>query len=379
MKIIICQDSYKGTLSAQKVVATIKKSLEIELEGKCEISCIPLADGGEGTSEIITQYFKGKTYEVPLNQSFSSVEKGQVSIVDNQAFIDVASASGLQLRPTVQTFFESSSYGTGELIKFALERECTKIHLCLGGSGINDAGIGVLNALGVQFLDKNQVPLEPRTKNLSQIDTLDFSKFKELKLVDFVFLTDVQNPLVGKYGATKIFASQKGATKEAIQLTENGMKNYIEVLQKLGFESQHDIQGAGAAGGISYSLATIIGGNYQSGIDFILQTVDLKNKLSKADVLIVGEGKYDFQTTMGKVVEGVLNLSEEYDLLRILLAGAVQWDYQNFQNPLIDFVQSTITENQSIEDIIERAEKNLESASKNIGKILRKIKFEGID
>lgn len=374
MKIAVCQDSYKGTLPAEKVVEIIKEGLEEELEENCEIKCFPLADGGEGTSKIITQQLGGKIHRVPLDPKYSLIKVGEVGMVGNQAFIDVASASGLPKKITVTTFLESSSYGTGELINYAFKKGCQTINLCLGGSGINDGGIGVLRVFGVRFLDEYKKELEPRTKNLSKIHTLDFTGFEKcIKQVQFKFLTDVQNPLIGSAGTTHVFGRQKGANDQVIQMVEEGMKNYITVLQQAGFSSKHLIPGVGAAGGISYSMATIIGGDYQSGIEFIFRELNLKDVLAQADVLIVGEGRYDFQTAMGKVVEGVLNLTKELNLLRILLAGALQWNYWDIQNPLIDFVQTAITENQTPEEILERAEKNLYSASRNVGRILSKI------
>lgn len=377
MKILVCQDSYKGTMTAQTVVSVIKSGLERELGSDSQVSCFPLADGGEGSSKIIIEHLGGSIYTAPLDPNYSFSEIGEVGIVGKDAYIDVASASGLPDNPTLESFLESSSYGTGELIRFAIKKGCHKIHLCLGGSGVNDGGIGALAVFGVRFLDKNKNQLDPRTKNLNKIREIDFSKVNKNKMkFKFVFLTDVQNPLIGSTGATYVFSKQKGASEGALQMVEKGMNNLINVYQRYGFDSKHDLLGVGAAGGLSYSLTTFFCGEYCSGFDFIFKVTGLKEELSKADILIVGEGKYDYQTSMGKIVEGVLNQSQKFNMLRILLAGAIQWNYDSFQNTLIDFVQSTVTENQTITQIREHAESNLYNASRNLGKIITNIKLK---
>ncbi|HEX8060704.1 MAG TPA: glycerate kinase [Cyclobacteriaceae bacterium] len=307
MRILICPDKFKGSLTASEVCDAIEAGI-LKKYPDAEITKLPLADGGEGTAHILTQFFKGKTIKVKVHGPlFEEVEAEYGT--DNTgtlAFIEMASASGLQLlAKEKQDPLETTTLGTGELIKHAVDHGAKKIILGIGGSSTNDAGIGMASALGFKFFHENGELLKPIGKNLIHIARI----LAPRSLLPVIALCDVNNPLFGPNGAAHIYGPQKGATPEAVELLDEGLMNFEKIARKT-FGKSPDFAGAGAGGGIAGGASIFFNLEVKSGISFLIETMGLVEKIMAADLVITGEGKIDRQTLAGKVVATVAKYSK---------------------------------------------------------------------
>jgi glycerate kinase len=298
MRILICPDKFKGSLTASQVCDAIEEGISKKYP-HAKIIKLPLADGGEGTSRILTSFFKGKTIRLKVHGPlFEDVEAEYGTDNNTTAFIEMASASGLQLIPEKKRDpMETTTLGTGELIADALKLGCKKIILGIGGSATNDAGIGMASVLGFKFFDEHGALLSPVGKNLASIRRIEAPDER----IDVVALCDVNNPLYGANGAAYIYGPQKGATPESVEILDQGLRNFERVVQET-FQRSADFSGAGAGGGIAGGASIFFNLEVRSGIEFIMETLNVHEEIRKADLIITGEGKIDHQTLSGKVV-----------------------------------------------------------------------------
>lgn len=326
MNILIAPDKFKGSLTAQEVCDAVKDAL-LEIDPTFSITTIPMADGGEGTCELLTQHTGGSIQKVTVHDPlFRRIESGYGISKDGRvAFLEMAKASGLQLlkkeerNPTITT-----SLGTGELLRDALDRGVTKITMGIGGSATNDAGIGMAEALGIKFLSHSGERLKPIGGNLDKIETMDIGNLHpRLKEVEFVIFCDVDNPLHGKNGAAWVFAPQKGASTEEINMLDNGLRRYETVLERT-FGVPVNFPGAGAGGGLPATLKALTRVEVQRGMDFIISFINIEDAVRKTDMIITGEGKIDEQTLAGKVVEGIAGLARKYHKPVYAVAGVCE-------------------------------------------------------
>ena len=302
-KIIIASDSFKGCLSSLEVADAIAAGLNGH-----EIVRIGIADGGEGTAETLTRSLDGRTVGVMVHDPAGRRNMSSYGILpDGTAVLDLASASGLTLlAPEERNPMRTSTFGTGEMILDALERGCRKFMMGIGGSATNDAGTGMLAALGFRFLDSDGKAVEPCGANLSRITEIDGSGAAEgLAGAGFTVACDVDNPFFGPSGASEVFATQKGASKDEVAVLEAGMVSFAGVLRK-SYGEVGEIAGAGAAGGVGGAMALILGATLKRGIDMILDISGFDREVADADLVITGEGKIDAQTARGKAPAGVL-------------------------------------------------------------------------
>lgn len=322
MNILIAPDKFKGSLSAREACDAIAIGIKSKLP-QAEILNLPLADGGEGTAEILTFLSKGRVVPVRVNDPLMRGVESWFGLSPNKkiAFIEMAAASGLQLlalheRDCTMT----TSYGTGELIVHAMEFGAKEIILGIGGSATNDAGIGMACALGIKALDENGNILEGRGRDLINISSFDFSsKHPSIAETRFRVLTDVANPLYGPHGAAHVYASQKGADADQVKMLDQGLRNFSRIASHTGFNS--DFPGAGAAGGLGAGTRFFLNAQIQNGISFISDFTQLEQKIKDADVVITGEGKVDQQTLSGKVVKGVADFCVRSNKKLIVFAG----------------------------------------------------------
>lgn len=314
MKVVIAPDKFKGSLAAADVCNAVSKALK-ELDGNIETVNVPLADGGEGTFEILMQHFRVKARKVKvLNPVFKSIEASYGISEDGQtAFIEMARASGLQLlRTHERNPLLTSSYGTGELILDALNQSAKTVILGIGGSATNDAGMGMANALGYQFYDASGEVLTPIGKNLSHIAQIDKTEIHpRIASTKFIVLCDVTNPLFGEQGAAFVYGPQKGATPDSVLELDRGLKHFSEIVQK-EFDTDVNFEGAGAAGGMGAGTKVFLHAILKRGIDYISEITLLEEKIKACDYVITGEGKLDEQTLSGKVVSKVVDMAKKF-------------------------------------------------------------------
>jgi glycerate 2-kinase len=323
MNILIAPDKFKGSLSAAKVCDTVRDGLLKKYPGANVIS-VPLADGGEGTHELLKEVFKSVTItKRVLNPLFHPVE-AQYSISEDghTAIIEMASASGLQLlEPDEHNPLFTTTFGTGELIEDALNRGVRKVILGIGGSATNDAGIGMANALGYQFYDASGTELKPVGKNLIHIKNITTAKIHpRLKEAEFITLCDVSNPLHGHQGAAYVYGPQKGANKDVVSMLDLGLVHFEKIIHDQ-FDVDVNFPGAGAAGGLGAGTKAFLGASLKKGIEFIISATNLEEKMKHVDLVITGEGKIDQQSLSGKVVMEVSRLAEMLGKPVVALCG----------------------------------------------------------
>lgn len=323
MTILIAPDKFKGSLSAKGVCEAVRSGL-LKLDPSLSIISVPLADGGEGTSELLTLNSKGSVIDCSVSDPmFRKVNASYgISGDGTTAFIEMASASGLHLLTKEERNpLHTTTYGTGELIADAIARGVDKIILAIGGSATNDAGIGMAAALGMKFIDKEGNELPPTGANLIQIHSIDDTYFliKQRKL-EVVVLCDVDNELYGPHGAAFVYGPQKGADDETVKVLDQGLKHFASVVEKELKLNVH-FPGAGAAGGLGAGAKVFLNATFTRGIDFILGALNLEDQIKLVDLVITGEGKMDDQTLSGKVVMGITELAHKYHKPILAIVG----------------------------------------------------------
>lgn len=326
-KIVIAADSFKGSLNSGQVANSVEKGI-IKVFPHCEIHKVFIADGGEGTVNALVETLKGKLVTVKVNDPLMRPIDVFYGIIDNgkTAVIEMASASGLPLiSPEERNPMKTTTFGTGELIKDALSRGCRRFLVGIGGSATNDAGVGMLQALGYRFFDVRGNELEKGGEILSQIEKIDDSfVVKDIRNSEFIIACDVSNPFSGENGAAYIFSPQKGANPDMVKLLDEGLKHFADVIKKYNGVNINNLPGAGAAGGLGGGFKAFLNASLVSGIKMVLEAIGFEKLIKNADLIITGEGKLDVQTAMGKAPRGVLDIAEKYNIPVIAIGGAVE-------------------------------------------------------
>ena len=325
MQVLLAPDKFKGSLSAQGVCQALTRGL---LKTNPDLSIIsrPLADGGDGSLEILGHYFELETFECTVQDPLGRLISASYKKTANTAYIEMSKASGLVLLSSEErNCMKTTSFGTGELILDAINKGVQEIYLFIGGSATNDGGMGVAEALGYQFFDSSGKRLAPIGENLIKVDKIDNSQLKvDLNEVSIHVVCDVNNPFSGKNGAAFVYAAQKGASEEEIIFLDKGLAHLAEKLTHHGFPDINEIPGAGAAGGIGGGSIAFLGAKLISGIQMFLNISELDSFIKNTDLIITGEGKLDGQTEQGKVVSGVCELARKNDVPVIAVCGAAE-------------------------------------------------------
>ena len=323
MKFIFASDSYKGTLNQKEICGILKDTAEIWFP-EAETVSVPVSDGGEGAVEVLIDALGGTPRHTEVHDPVGKrIQAGYALLSQNQAIIEMAQASGLMLLSEEERNLRTANtFGTGELIRDAVEQGCTEMILTIGGSATNDGGIGCLSALGTVFLDADGEELEPKPENLIRIKEIDTTSMKRfLKNIHFTIMCDVKNPLTGRDGATRVYGWQKGGTQEIVDELELGMCHYAGVLKDItGMDVEH-ISGAGAAGGLGAGLLALTDAALVPGIDAILKLLHFDELLEGADYCITGEGRMDGQSMNGKAVYGVARACKKRNVPCIAIVG----------------------------------------------------------
>ncbi|EGT4246308.1 glycerate kinase [Clostridioides difficile] len=358
MKILISIDSLKGSLSSIEAGNAIKKGI-LKVKEDAQVKILPLADGGEGTVDALVQGMNGKKETIEVTGPIAKKVDATYGLLKNTstAIIEIAQASGLTLVPTeLRNPLYTTTYGVGEIIKEAINKGYRNFIVGIGGSATNDAGIGMLQALGFEFYDENNKLVGLGGKVLNEIRHIKIEKrLKELDECKFKIACDVNNPLFGKNGAAYIYGSQKGATSEIIEELDNGFRNFSKVVKNYLSKDVANVEGAGAAGGLGFAFLAFLNSKLESGIKIILEEIKLEEELKDADFVITGEGRLDNQTAMGKAPIGVAKLAKKYGVKVIGLAGATTEDAVKCNEEGIDAYFSIVNRAMTIEEAMDKA------------------------
>jgi glycerate 2-kinase len=372
MKIVIAPDSFKESLTAKQVCEAIKSGL-IRVWPNAEFLMIPVADGGEGTVQSLVDASSGRIVSLTVNDPLGhKVEASYGILGDAQtAIIEMAEASGLHLvsvekRDPKQT----SSFGTGQLIKHALDQGIRRLVIGLGGSATNDAGVGMLAALGVKFLDAQRNEIELTGGGLERLDCIDPSGL-DARLYDCEILVacDVDNPLCGEDGATTTFGAQKGATDSDVVLLDKSLRKFGELTELVMGKSVLSQPGGGAAGGMGAALLGYTSAILKPGVDIVLDTVKFAEKIADADIVFTGEGRIDQQTVHGKTPVGVAKIAKQYNLPVLALVGCTGDNYQAVYEAGIDAVFTCVPRAMSLSEALEESDVNLANLAENVARL----------
>ncbi len=323
-KIVIAPDSFKGTLSAIKICEIVSDEI-IKIFPNCQVLSIPIADGGEGTVDSFLIAAGGeKIYTKVTGPYFEKIDS-YYGLIDSgkTAIIEMAAAAGLPMVRGRENPSKTTTYGVGELILHAAKVGAKKIIIGLGGSATNDGGCGLLSALGIKFLNKDNESFVPIGQTLNEIAALDISqKDESLKNIEIYAMCDVTNPLYGPSGAAYIYGPQKGADKQMVKMLDKNLQIFGNLIEKIpGKENVTKLPGAGAAGGIGAGLNGILDMPLVSGIDLILKTINFDKIIEDADMIITGEGQIDGQSLEGKVIYGIARYAKKNEIPLCVITG----------------------------------------------------------
>ncbi len=358
MKFLFASDSFKGSLTSEQTAVLLGKAAK-KVFGDCETDSVPVADGGEGTVGALVKAENGTLVSCPVHGPLMEERTACYGLIgEGRAVIEMAAASGLPLVPgNLRNPLNTTTYGTGELILDALDKVCRELYIAIGGSATNDGGMGCARALGVRFLDADGKELEGFGKDLAAVATIDLSGLDpRIKGASVTVMCDVTNPLCGKEGATYTFGPQKGADKEILEKLESGMCRYRDVIKKeLGIDCDR-IQGAGAAGGLGAALHVFLGGKMQSGIETVLDLVRFDERLEGVDLVVTGEGRTDFQSCFGKVMQGVGLRAKKRGIPVLGLSGSLGERAMDIFDCGIASLMTTVNAPMTLDAAMERAE-----------------------
>ena len=325
MKFLFASDSLKGTLSSDDTGRLLTQAAK-EIFPACICESIPVADGGEGTADAVIRAVQGQQIWVKAQDPLMQTRETYYGKLDeNRAIIEMALASGYALVPAEKRNpLYTSSYGTGELIRDAFDRGFRDITIAIGGSATNDGGMGCMRALGVRFLDREGEELMGNGSDLKRLAKIDDSGL-DPRIAETVFtvMCDVTNPLCGEHGATYTFGPQKGGTPEILERLERGMENYRDILIRTYGMNPDIIPGSGAAGGLGAALLVFLHAQLKSGIETVLDLIDFAKRLEGVSLVVTGEGRTDWQSCYGKVVQGVGDCCREHGVPAVALVGGM--------------------------------------------------------
>lgn len=373
MKIVIAPDSFKESMTGKAACDAIEKGLKKVLKN-AEFIKIPMADGGEGTTQSLVDATNGKIYYQKTTGPLGEPVESKLGLLGDgkTAILEMASTSGLELiskekrNPMITTTF-----GTGELIKKALDLEVSTILIGIGGSATNDGGAGMIQALGGKLLDKDNNQIGFGGGELSKIEKIDLSALDQrLKNVKIIVACDVNNPLTGPKGAAHIFGPQKGADAETVEILDNNLKHFADIIRKDLKIDVENVAGAGAAGGLGAGLMAFLSAELKRGIDIVIEYSELEEKIKGASYVITGEGSIDGQTRFGKTPYGVAKTAKKYNIPVIALAGNVGKDIDILYDYGFDAIFSILPGVQTLETALKNGEENLTRTSENIGRII---------
>ena len=373
MKVVVASDSFKGSLTAKEASDAIKAGLS-RVWKDAEIVTSPVADGGEGTMNALLDATNGRQVLVEVSDPLGKpIHAGYGILGDGQtAVVEMAQASGLHLVPIeLRDPKQTSSFGTGQLILHALDNGIRRFIIGLGGSATNDAGIGMLAALGMKFFDASGMAISANGIGLTRLAKIDVSGFdRRINACEVLVASDVDILLCGTNGASVVFGPQKGATPADVELLDSALRNFGELTEQLTGKSISYQKGSGAAGGMGAALLGYFSANLKSGIEIVIETVKLVEHLPDADFVFTGEGCLDGQTIYGKTALGIAKSAKQFNIPVIALAGCTGEGFEAVYEFGIDAVFSSVPRSMDLAQAIEEAEVNLSQLAENVARLL---------
>ncbi|WAM33369.1 glycerate kinase [Caldicellulosiruptor morganii] len=375
MKYLVAPDKYKGSFDALSASEIIKEAI-CEVDRNAEVFQLPLADGGEGTLTALSKIFGARIEEVEVNDPLFRKIKSRIGFFEDKAIIEMAECSGLLLlKDEERNPLYTTTYGVGELIKYAISKEVKEIIIGIGGSATNDAGVGMLNSLGMKFLDENGNKLKPVGENLVKIKKIDDSEFlKDVCKAKFTVLCDVTNPLYGENGAAYVFAPQKGADENAVKLLDMGLRNFANVAREYLGKDMSLSSGAGAAGGLGFALLAFLNARYVSGIDYILSASNAEEHVRWADIIITGEGRFDRQSLSGKSTIGIARLGAKFGKMVIVISGSIDCPFEEYSKEGITSIFSIVDMASLLDRCLKEAPRLLKETTMSIVNLILRSK-----
>ncbi|MDU7165985.1 glycerate kinase [Finegoldia magna] len=336
MNILVLIDSFKGSLSSLEAGEIIKKACEQDPSNKVTVR--PVADGGEGTIDSLKDIKNAKIIEVDVHNPLMEHHKARYLIVDDKlAIMEMSESSGLTLIKDNLDPMNATTFGVGDMIKDALDKNIREFIIGIGGSATTDGGMGMLRSLGVRFFDEDGIEISNGPIGIIDLEKIDMENFdKRLKECTFQIACDVDNPLCGERGSARVFAPQKGATPEQVEELDKLLGKYHQVTKKVIPDANDTIEGAGAAGGLGYAFKNYLNAELKPGIEIIMEMLGADELIKNSDLIITGEGKMDFQTSMGKTPVGIANAAKKYNKKVIAFCGVCDNDAVSVNDRGID-------------------------------------------
>lgn len=369
MNIVIVPDSFKECLSAKAVAANISIGI-LQVFPKATLVEIPISDGGEGMLESIAHGIEVKLVTVEVMDPLMRNIEAQYGILKDKktAVIEMAKASGLELlKEEEKNPMITSTYGTGQLIKDALDKGCTKIIIGIGGTATNDGGAGMVKALGARLLDSKEKLLKEGGGYLNELHTIDMSNFDERILqCELVVACDVRNPLIGENGASIVYGRQKGGKTKDLEQLDANLTHYAKCIDATIGIAVANIPGAGAAGGTGAALLAFLKGKLSTGIELMMETLQLEEHIKIADLVITAEGKIDGQTLHGKTIAGVAKLAQKQHVPVIVITGNIDDNIEEIYTKGVCAVHAIVNKPMNLSEAIAQAPNLIQQCAKNI-------------
>ncbi len=373
-KIIVIPDSFKGTVTAGEFCKIADKTLKKHFP-LCNVVSLPLADGGEGTTDCFLQMDGYEKVNLTVKNAFMEdvpvyyARKGNTAVMEMAACASLPQAKGRE-NPSITT-----TYGVGQMILHAVQNGADKVILGLGGSSTNDAGTGMAAALGVKFSDENKNEFTPTGGTLNRIKDFDISAAAEaLKGIQLTAMCDIDNPLYGERGAAFVFAPQKGADREMVLSLDKKLEYIAHLSEKIQGTDHSHTAGAGAAGGMGFGVCAFLGGSLKPGVNLILDEIGFDDEIKDADLIITGEGRIDSQSLSGKAVVGIARRAKPAGVPVIAVVGSMADGFEGAYSQGLTAVFSTNPTPQSMEQAAADAHKNLEIAIDNIARTIKAVR-----
>ncbi|MEQ9763550.1 glycerate kinase [Streptococcus sp. ZJ151] len=367
--IVVASDSFKGSVNSLEVGCCIRHGIHT-LYPDDEVLVYPIADGGEGTVDAIMASREGQRISLTVQGPFGQSVEAHYGLIDNgkTAIVEMAEASGLTLVAKEDlAILQSSTYGTGELIRDAVSKGVSKVYIGLGGSATNDGGMGLAAALGVRFLDEEGQSLKPISGNLPKIHSIDTSQqLAAMADVEVILLADVDNPLCGEGGASLVYGPQKGGNSDQLEALDRALNRYADLVAEVTGRQEKDSPGAGAAGGLGFSLMAFFNAKSQSGIATILDLIAIEDVIAKADLVITGEGQMDSQSVNGKAPMGVAQLAQKHHVPTIAIVGGASTGLDALYEAGISGVFDIVHSPMSLKDAMTNASSLITNTAKNV-------------
>ena len=378
MRITVAIDSFKGSLPSLVSGEAVKCAAERVFDD-VTVNIRPLADGGEGTVDAIISANNGELITLDVKGPLEKTVKASYGLVKrtNTAVIEMSSAAGITLLSREELNpYKTTTYGVGELIRDAIFKNARRFVIGIGGSATNDGGVGMLKALGFEFLDSAGNPIENGAIGLSKLAKIKCDNaLKELSECEFLVACDVKNPLCGEHGASAVYGPQKGATPEMVRNMDNWLKEYARLTKEVKPGADENCEGTGAAGGMGFALMAYLGARLTSGIELVMRETSLEEYIKDSDIVVTGEGRLDGQSAMGKAPVGVAKLAKKYSKLVIAFSGCVTDDAvlcnKNGIDAFFPILRAPVSLSEAMD--VENARKNLSSAAEQAFRLIKAL------